>query len=81
MFAQLIELWETFLLQLDAEDNEIGQAYTAASSLPGSGDGVAAAVEGSARSKDNIPEDSAGAVGAGVSQAATATDVALEQDA
>ena len=67
----MIELWETFLLQLDAEDEVPGQPANESAGdgdkLPpiGGGDGAADAPESTS------PPGTA----------ATATDVALEQDA
>ena len=78
----MIELWETFLLQLDAGDEEMNQAFIAASNLP-PGD----------HSKDHLQGESGDGNSVGgttvvasehdgqAAPLATATDVALEQDA
>jgi hypothetical protein len=86
----LIELWETFLYMLDAEDDpgatmaaqqQTAALTAAAAAAPSSGeaDGGAegGAVPGSALSEAR--EQAAGPAAPG--QPATATDVALEQDA
>jgi hypothetical protein len=60
----LIEIWETFLLQLDAEDEVPGQ--TVQPSEPGQSQAIA-----NEATSQSMQEG----------QLATATDVALEQDA
>jgi hypothetical protein len=62
----LIEIWETFLLQLDAEDEVPGQTVQA--SEPGQSQTIA---------NEATEQSTSGGEG----QLATATDVALEQDA
>ena len=68
----MIELWETFLLQLDAEDEVPGQP---ANESAGDGDNKLATIGGGDGAAD-APESTSPP-----GTAATATDVALEQDA
>ena len=68
---QLIELWETFLLQLDAEDEVPGQTAQEPTidgkAAPLGGDGAPDVPDEPSTNPEAVP--------------ATATDVALEQDA
>ena len=67
----MIELWETFLLQLDAEDEVPGQTVQ---DLTDGGDHKATPLGGGDAANDDETASPPGI-------AATPTDVALEQDA
>ena len=77
---QLIELWETFLLQLDIDDDDIEGGQSTTYKPPAASTNI----EGDTsvnKSDRPVPDEGISSSATTAAEPATATDVALEQDA